>query len=328
MKRIKTLLKILLVAGLLYVLGDRGLLSFEKTHQAFVRFEFTGFAFLALFTTTFLAILRWQILLRSQEIHLSSSRILQLGFVGNFFNTALPGAVSGDVVKAIYVAREVETRRSHALSSILFDRVAGVAGLILLAMGALALSLNQPWGDQLLSSIQIFLGISGAGLILFFSYLFLVRENFDPLLHFMRKLESKFRIAGSLVRIYEGLMHFHKTKGAVLLSLFISLLIHLLVVTACIYFARALDETHVDALAFFILVPLGLLVTAIPVMPAGIGTGHAAFVYLFHLLGSEAGANIYSLFVIYKLIEGAAGGLVYLKFKSERSLPKNLPESY
>jgi uncharacterized membrane protein YbhN (UPF0104 family) len=60
-----------------------------------------------------------------------------------------------------------------------------------------------------------------------------------------------------------------------------------------------------------------LLATAIPVLPGGVGTGHAAFSFFFDLLGSKAGADIFSYYVITQLIIGAVGGLVYLRFKTE-----------
>ncbi len=63
------------------------------------------------------------------------------------------------------------------------------------------------------------------------------------------------------------------------------------------------------------LTPLGVLVTTIPVAPAGVGTGHAAFAWLFGLAGSPRGADVYTLFVITQLLVGAVGGIIYLGFK-------------
>jgi hypothetical protein len=66
-----------------------------------------------------------------------------------------------------------------------------------------------------------------------------------------------------------------------------------------------------------VIVPLGLLVTAIPLTPAGVGTGHAAFTGLFHILGSPAGANVFNFFLVSQIFFGALGGLVYLRFRQE-----------
>jgi len=64
------------------------------------------------------------------------------------------------------------------------------------------------------------------------------------------------------------------------------------------------------------LVPLGLLVTAVPIAPAGIGTGHAAFGWLFLRLGSKAGANVFNLFILVQLALASVGGFFYLGFRS------------
>ena len=90
-------------------------------------------------------------------------------------------------------------------------------------------------------------------------------------------------------------------------------------------FFKAFGET-IHALQVFICFPLGLLVTAVPVAPAGVGTGHAAFSYLFQLFGSLRGADIFSLYVLNQFLIGAVGGMVYLKAKSEdkeNSLPSD-----
>ena len=68
-------------------------------------------------------------------------------------------------------------------------------------------------------------------------------------------------------------------------------------------------------------VPIGLLVTAVPIAPAGVGTSHAAFGWLFLHLGSKAGANVFSLFVLVQLAVAGAGGLIYLGFRGTAGEP-------
>lgn len=100
-------------------------------------------------------------------------------------------------------------------------------------------------------------------------------------------------------------------------SLALSCVIHTLAASSCMIFFKVLDGAAIDPWGIFVVVPLGLLVTAVPVAPAGVGTGHAAFSWLFLLLGSSAGANIFSLFVVFQLFVGAIGGWVYLRYRSE-----------
>ena len=135
------------------------------------------------------------------------------------------------------------------------------------------------------------------------------------MLWFLKRLESRFAKVGSVTRIYLGLRHYHHHRGAVLRALALSAVVQLMVGATCCFFAKALGDA-VPAIGVYVIVPLGLLVTAVPVMPAGVGTGHAAFFYLFKLLGSSRGADVFSLYALIQIVLGAVGGLVYLRFKA------------
>ena len=313
----KGVLKTLFVAALLYFLGKKGFISLEATGRAFYNPGKLVPGMLLLVISSFLAAWRWHILMRAQNIRIPGRRTLQLAFVGLFFNIALPGAVSGDFVKAFYVAKEIQSKKGYAFGSILFDRVAGLSALVLLSAGALFLEFNSLRGTALLKGIQVFITISAVCVLAFFTYLFLVREKHDPLLWLFRWLEKQHASAGSLTRIYEGIRVYHARKLVVIKIMLISLVIHVMVCSACVMFARALGEDGVPVLPVFIVVPLGLLVTAIPILPAGVGTGHAAFGWLFQFLGSQRGADLFSLFALTQFMIGGIGGLVYLKFKSK-----------
>ena len=109
-----------------------------------------------------------------------------------------------------------------------------------------------------------------------------------PVLKILRAIEVRLPKAGALTQIYVGLRHYHNHRLVVLQVLAISVVIQLLVGWACWHFAAALGETGLPLLALYVIVPLGMLVTAVPVAPAGVGTGHAAFLFLFGLLGCRA----------------------------------------
>lgn len=320
------LIKIFVAVALLYFLGKKGFISLEATGRAFTRLDRVVPAFIALFLTTFASVLRWQLLLHAQNIRIHWLRVLQLTFIGNFFNLALPGAVSGDFVKAFYVAREIQGQRARAFGSILFDRLAGMSALVLVSAGALILEFGEFVGTPLFTGVKFFVLTAAACVLLFYTYLFLVKEHHDPLLMIFKSVEKKIPKAGSLTRIYEGLRHYHNHRKTVAQVLGISVLIHLIVSGSFWMFASAFgDAPDMNPVAIFVIVPLGLLVTAVPIAPAGVGTGHAAFSWLFHFLGTERGADIFSLFIFSQLIGGAVGGLIYLRFKSHEPAP-NLSE--
>jgi uncharacterized protein (TIRG00374 family) len=314
--RLKLLLKIVLVGGLFYFLFKKGFISVQDTQRAFTQWQYIIPAASVFIITAFLGVARWQWLLRAQDIHLSWMKTTQLTFIGLFFNVALPGAVSGDFVKAFYIGKEMPGRRGRAFGAILFDRVAGLSALVCVSAVGFWFS-----AEEHLAPVKFMIYLAAAGTIFFYAYLFLVREKHDPVLAILRTLEKKTPKAGSLVRVYEGCRHYHHHRGVVLKVLAVSVLIHLMVGWAVSQFALALGVTGISLLSIYVVVPLGLLVTAVPVLPAGLGTGHAAFLYLFKLLGTDRGADIFTFYALISLLTGALGGLVYLQFRSHEESP-------
>jgi glycosyltransferase 2 family protein len=317
-KAVSFALKILFVSIVFYFLGKKGLISVEATRRALGEPGRILSAVCAIILAMLFSAIRWQWLLKAQNIQLKWARTFQLVFIGQFFNIALPGAVSGDFVKAFYVANEVQGQRARAFGSILFDRIVGLSGLVLVSAGALLLQLNSFLGTPFFNAIQAFVGTAAIIVLTFYSYLFLVQEHHDPIFRLLKNLEQKYPKVGSLTRIYEGARHYHHHRLTVLKAILISIGIHLCVGFACIQFAYAMGESQLPAFGMMVIIPLGLLATAIPVLPAGVGTGHAAFAGLFQLLGSARGADIFSFYVLFQLCLGGVGGLVYLRFKSSR----------
>jgi glycosyltransferase 2 family protein len=328
-KTITTLIKLAFVALVFGWLAKKNLISISALGTGLKNWPAILAGFTAIVTTAFLAALRWGILLEAQEIKLKPSRILQLQFVGNFFNIALPGAVSGDFVKAFYIAHEYPGARSRAFGSILFDRILGLSALVIVALSALLIGLQHFIGSSMLAGIKVFVITAGLCVFTFYTYLFLMKENTDPVLKTLTLLERRpgkiGSVFGAIERVYLGIRVYHSERKIVLKALILSCLIHLLAGFACLCFAYALGENQLPVNGVFVVAPLGLLVTAIPVLPGGVGTGHAAFSFLFHLLGSTSGADIFSYYVLVQLFVGAMGGIVYLRFKAkEKSVIEDL----
>ncbi len=316
--KIIPLLKFILVAGLLYFLIHKGFISVSAISQALAQWEKIAPAIFLLLLTTPLGALRWQWLLQAQNIQIPWLKTLQLTLIGNFFNIALPGAVSGDFVKAYYVAKLVHGEKSPALGSILFDRVAGVSALVLVSSGAMMIGLRTYYQSSLFQAIQFLMMTAACIVLVFYTYLFLVKERQDPLLRLLKKLEKKLSYISALTRVYRSMRHYHHHRLTVIKVLGASIAIHLSVGWSCLIFAQTLGATSLPLLSLYVIVPLGLLVTAIPIAPGGIGTGNVAFLYLFQLLGCDRGADIYSLFALQQILFSCLGGLVYFQFRPKQ----------
>ncbi|MNL45250.1 hypothetical protein D3C87_1678810 [compost metagenome] len=70
---------------------------------------------------------------------------------------------------------------------------------------------------------------------------------------------------------------------------------------------------------FFLVAPLGFMATAIPISPAGIGVGQAAFYFLFNLyIGkeTEVGPTAITAYQVGSFLVSLAGAFFYLRRKS------------
>src|SRR5215471_17614934 len=77
----------------------------------------------------FLAIIRWYLLVRAQQLPFAFVEALRLGTLGIFLNTFLPGSVGGDIMKAGALAAR-QRRRTVAVATVVMDRVIALWGLI------------------------------------------------------------------------------------------------------------------------------------------------------------------------------------------------------
>lgn len=117
-----------------------------------------------------LGVIRWQVFLRLQGIHISWSENAKLTLIGSFFNLVLLGTVGGDAVKILYLMRRFPKKKSAALVSILMDHLCGLP-VVILFYATFVLS-RWDWlapsglSTQLALFAGIYLGVSLIGILL------------------------------------------------------------------------------------------------------------------------------------------------------------------
>jgi len=129
-----TTLQILLTIGIVWWVFRDPTKRAEIVHT-FARAESTwlvggliGYGFVE-----FISAVRWQVLLRVQDIRLSFRRVFALTMIGVFFNFFIPGGTGGDAVKMFYLVKETPGRRGKAILSVVVDRLIGLFALIVFA---------------------------------------------------------------------------------------------------------------------------------------------------------------------------------------------------
>ena len=309
--------KFSLVGLVFYYLYRKGLITADSFQRLFSSPQTLFICLFLILVNTLLGAWRWKILLQTQGAHLPFSRVLKLNMIGYFFNIALPGAVSGDFIKAIYVAKQFKDKRAAVFGSMLFDRILGVTAMVFVGAVSALISLFIPWGGSLPPILLYAIFILGAGSIFFYAYLFFSHSR-DPLLKFLQFFTRRHAKLGAIDRLYHGVMGYRAHPSRVLKIIPISVVIHMLLILLAFFISEAICTTPVSIVALAVIVPVGMLATTIPILPAGVGTGHAAFYALFKMVGSEQGAQVFSMIVLYQIIVGLIGGVVYLKVASEK----------
>jgi glycosyltransferase 2 family protein len=309
-------LKFLLVAGIFVYLYKAGQFDVAKLTKVFDNPGFFVSALFLILLGTVLAVERWRLLLKIQNIQISYWRATQLTFIGLFFSIVIPGAVSGDLVKAYYLAKG-QSQKTAPVMSILFDRMLGLYTIIIIAAGTIlfgfikeAMSaqtglLSQPYAMPL---VLFVLGLFGG-----LTVLVVVFMNKRIGGAWVEKLIAKMPLSAIVGRIHYAIRQHGSNPGLTFKALIMSIVAQMPGYAGMWCLASILC-THTLALGdFLIALPICLLINSIPLAPAGLGVGEAGFRTVLLLIGFQSGAELAALYhsAVFILAIGV-GGLIYL----------------
>ena len=309
--------KLILVGLLLYWLATTGKLDFSEL-GIFLKKPSTLVAAVGLWVIAALLIgsLRWNLLLKGLGINMPLLRVMRLQLIGFFFNTAMPGAVGGDVIKGMYVLREkTATSKTNALLTIVLDRIIGLVAIFAIAAVAILTRLDFVRGNAGLMTLSLFVGVGV--LVICVVAIFCLTEIFserDPFLFILSKKVPGF---GLVKKIYLALILFRKDPGTIGKAFFLSIVAQGMSLCFGYLLATNLSDKAVDIMIYSVVHPIGILTTALPLAPGGLGIGHIAFDRLFIMAGIEGGANVFNVMVLSQLALNLLGIIPYLLHKSE-----------
>ncbi|MGZ3774114.1 MAG: lysylphosphatidylglycerol synthase transmembrane domain-containing protein [Pseudobdellovibrionaceae bacterium] len=307
-------LKILFSAGIIFWLIQSGKLNFIALKNLLS----PGTALLAttlVLLSLFFASERWRILIQSQKLSAGAFSILKLSFIGNFFNFAMPGGVGGDVVKAYYFTKDQPGSKVIAVTSVLMDRVLGLFAMVLLALIAMTYDFQHIVNTSALLTLFWFILSLFIGFVVGLSLVFsdLVYKH-GTLKRFIQKLP----LSRQLLKLYES-MHLYGKDGRRFIQVILLSLASQICSILFLYMAGTVAGfTDISAKTYFLVAPIGFMVTAIPLSPAGVGVGQAAFYFLFNLYNgkpSEVGPTAITAFQVCTFLTSLLGAFFYLRRK-------------
>lgn len=314
--RLTLLLKIIVAVTLIVYLVQKGHLDPKDLWEMMTPLN-VALALALVGLSNFMATWRWVILLKARGFSLRLRDGFGLYLIGIFFNFALPGSVGGDVVRGYYLVAENPERRLDAALSIVIDRVLGLYSFFLLSLVAVALDFEFVSTHEKIRWVALMCFLVFAGLTAFFTIVFSHRlSHFFGLGIFERRIPV-------LHRIVTGIHHFGQDRKVIALSVLVSLLTQLVTCTFFYQLGVTSGETAITFNAVLFAVPMGFLITALPIAPAGIGVGQVAFAYLFQAYlqkESQFGANSITAFQLSTVVWAFIGAILYLKRKKPKEL--------
>ncbi|MBI3933226.1 MAG: flippase-like domain-containing protein [Acidobacteria bacterium] len=317
--------KLALAIGLVAYLIWRGHIAWEPIQSSLERWQYSLLALLLLALTPLGQLWRWQSLLRASRVHLPTREVFSYLMVAKFLNMALPGYFGGDVIRGFYVSRRASEKSAAAgaegqaalarwpstvLPSIVFDRMAGLLPLFALALVG---SLGAFWYSLPARLLLFVTSFAAAGLLGAVGIFWLAYRTPEPPISLVRASE-KFHLRPLFSALYEGSHQYVHNLRLIRNVLGISFLSQGLILTCFILLGTALD-LRIPIISYFVLVPLGLMVMAIPISPAGLGVGQVAFLGLFRIVGTSQGANLFTLYMASTVLINMSGALLLPFFR-------------
>ncbi len=223
---------------------------------------------------------RWLVLLKARHFDANFKTTYPLSLIGLFFNYALPGAVGGDVIKAYYVAQENPLRKIDAITTVIMDRLLGLYCMIAMAMASFLIDTSLLHNNLNLQAIGIVATLLFLGMTTFF--VIVLSRRLTELFRF-REWLTILPMGSKFLKLYETVHAYSEQKGAVVKVLVLSLFSQLVAILFIYSVGIFLNETNVPVETYLFAVPIGFIVSAIPILPAGIGVGQVAFSFLFRL---------------------------------------------
>jgi len=205
---------------------------------------------------------RWHMLLEAMDIHISQGRSFVLNMVGCFYNSFMPGSTGGDVIKAYYASKHTP-HKVRAILSVLVDRIVGLLALIVLG-GALAAG---QWQIKECRQVAItcagLIGATLVGLVVFYNSAWRKATGLDWL---MKRLPMQRHIQHAI----EAMELYGKRPAVPIWAGIMTFPVHLTTILSAIFAGMAFGLS-MHTLYYFTVVPVLVLVSAIPLSPQGAG---------------------------------------------------------
>jgi uncharacterized protein (TIRG00374 family) len=208
--------------------------------------------------------------------------------IGALFNLLIPGGTGGDVMKLYYLAGRHKGRGVEVATILLVDRVVALFAMLVVVLGLVTAQLPTLGRVPTVRGTAIGVAASLALLLSGVAILWSARIRESAA---YRRLMAWLPLGRFLARAADAAFAFRTHKSALLKAALLSLAGHTILVGTLALMGRVLLPS-VPTLLVCTLALLGLIASAIPITPGGVGVGEAAAEALFRSVGVPGGAAL------------------------------------
>jgi uncharacterized protein (TIRG00374 family) len=269
-----------------------------------------------------LSALKWQLFIKAGGNQASVVHLMKLYTIGYFFNSFVPSVIGGDVARSYHLGRKLENQKDAFIATFL-ERFTGLLAMALL--GALfAIS-----GSEVTKGVQLAIYLIALVCIVLAAMCFskVIGEFLFGLaikivsVSLPRKYAKK--IGTILEKINIAMSSARGNKKLFFQAMLLSIIFHVAAVLNTYVAAIAIGWQNPSFSGLFVVVPLVLLVSMVPITPNGLGIQEGAFLFFLKRIGATAteGLAVGIILRAKVFILALVGGLLLLSLKKEKQLP-------
>ncbi len=297
----KQLLAVAIVVLLLWFVGTAELLQSLQRLSA----EAVVNLLLVSVLLIYISALKWALFVEAVgAARVAVANLFGLYLMGYFVNLLLPSYLGGDAVRSYQLGRKVG--QHQALAATILERYTGLVAMVSLGFVCMWF---VPFATREIQ-IAVILVACALTVVTFLAlspHLLRALQRIPQLAVIVKHLE-KIRLALDLAA---------RDWRAMLQGFLLSFLYHSITVLNTLIAAHAVGWTSAPIGQLFVVLPLILLVGALPLTPQGVGVQEGAFVYFLHAIGASP-AEALGISIVLRAksyVLALVGGVVWVRVK-------------
>ena len=300
-------IKILFVIICFYYFLNNNFVDFNNLIPLLLNdFKILNILFILTLVTILLAAARWYLILKSLNFEIDFKRVLEIVYIGTFFNNLLIGGYGGDAMRIYYIFKASEEKKLLLSLSVFFDRLIGFAGLLAVGIFFLLqiLNINEIY-NLIIKNINIFYFCV---LIMFLILSFLIFINFEV---FKRPRDM----------IKKFLLYLLHKKKMFFICLILSITLFCIVNLSVFVISDTIFNFQINLKQIFVSNSVTVLMNSLPITPGGVGIGELSFIKMNNLFVDSSMliglANVIIFFRIVNFIVSLPAILFYVRYKNK-----------